>query len=110
MHQKQFLASVLLGFVLMTGCTSTEITESPKTGYAVEVGEAKDPKVLWTSRGLTQSFDYLGQIKVRAWSYEGALEKLKDAGREMRADAVIDISYDRVGFFKTMHAFAIKYK
>jgi uncharacterized protein YbjQ (UPF0145 family) len=52
----------------------------------------------------------LGQVKSRAWSYEGAIERLLDGGKQLRADAIVDIHYERIGFFNTMTAFAIKYK
>lgn len=112
--QTRFLASWLwIGLCLsgvLAGCTQTEIIESPKTGYAVETDHPKDPELIWTSRTLDQPFDYLGQIKTRAWTYDGALDRLKEAGKQLRADAIIDIHFQRLGFFKTMHAFAIKFK
>jgi len=95
---------------LFGGCAQTEIVESPKTAYVADAGTPKDPLLIWTSRSVDQPYDYLGQIKARSWTYDGALERLKDAGRQMRADAIIDIHFERLGFFKTMHAFAIKFK
>ena len=106
------LVGLCLGLVLsvLPACSSTEITESPKTGFASEVGEPKTPEIVWTSRTLSQGFDYLGQVKSRAWSYDGAIERLLDGGKQLRADAIVDIHYERIGFFNTMTAFAIKYK
>ena len=52
----------------------------------------------------------LGRIEVRSWSYDGALDRLVNAAKDLRADAVIDITYHPVGFLKTMQAFAIKYE
>lgn len=105
-------AAVLVGgAVLLTGCARTEIIESPKTGYVAETSEApKRPAIVWTSRTLTQNFDYLGVVKSRSWSYDGALERLVDAGQSLRADAIIDVHYEEVGFLTAMQAFAIKYK
>lgn len=97
-------------FFMTVSCAQTEIIESPKTAYVADTGTPKDPLLIWTSRSVDQPFDYLGQIKARSWTYDGALERLKDAGRELRADAIIDIHFERLGFFKTMHAFAIKFK
>jgi hypothetical protein len=94
----------------LAGCTSTEIGESPKTGYAAEIGEPKTPEIVWTSRTLTQAFDYLGQVRVRSWTYNGAIERLLDGGKQLRADAIVDIHYERIGFFNSMTAFAIKYR
>ncbi len=93
-----------------TGCARTEIVESPKTGYVAETGEPKEPKIIWTSRTFGQSFDYLGHLKVRSWTYDGAIERLVTAAKTLRADAIIDVHYDKVGFLSTMEAFAIKYK
>ena len=93
-----------------SGCSKTEIVESPRTTYVAEVGEPKQPELIWTSRTLLSQFDYLGQIKVRSWTYDGALSRLTDAAKELRADAVIDIHYETVGFLTTFSAFAIKYK
>jgi hypothetical protein len=99
-----------LTVALLSGCASTEIIESPKTGYVPETAEAKEPAIIWTSRTLTQHFDYLGQIHSRSWSYNGALERLVDGGRQLKADAIVDVHYEAVGFFSVMHAFAIKFK
>lgn len=97
--------------ILVTvSCARTELIESPRTGYVADVGEPKEPAVLWTSRTLNQDFDYLGQVKVRSWTYEGALARLVEGGRDLRADAIVDIHFERVGFLKTMHAFAIRFK
>ena len=94
----------------LAACASTELIESPKTGYAPEAGEPKDPAIIWTSRTLTRNFDYLGQVKVRSWSHDGALGRLVDGGRQLRADAIVDVHYETVGFLKAMQAFAIKFK
>jgi hypothetical protein len=96
--------------LLAVGCARTEIIESPRTGYVADTGETKEPAVVWTSRTLTQDFDYLGLVKSSSWTYQGALDRLVEGGRELRADAVVDVHFERVGFLKTMQAFAIKYK
>lgn len=101
---------MLLVLLLLAGCASTEITESPKTAYVPQNAEVGDPKIIWTSRTLTQKFDYLGQIKARSWTYNGALERLVEAGKKLKADAVIDVHYESVGFLTSMHAFAVKFK
>lgn len=103
------LSLLFLG-VLIGGCARTEIIESPRTAYVAETEASKDPEVIWTSRNISQEYDYLGQIKVRSWTYNGALSRLVEAGRELKADAVVDVSYLPVGFLTTMDAFAIKYK
>ncbi len=59
---------------------------------------------------MTRQFDYLGLVKSRSWSYNGALERLVDGAKELRADAIIDVHYDTVGFFTSMQAFAVKFK
>ena len=94
----------------LVGCATTEIIESPKTAFVAQNTEVPPPKVIWTSRTLKEKFDYLGQIKVRSWTYDGALARLTNAGQEMKADAVIDVHYEAVGFFATMSAFAVKFK
>lgn len=96
--------------ILLAGCASTDIIDSPKTAFVSEAQEKKDPEMIWSSQTLTKNFDYLGQVKVRSWTYDAGLQRLKDAGKEMRADAIVDIHFDRVGFMKTFHAFAIKFK
>ncbi len=95
---------------IVVGCARTELIESPRTGYVADVGEPKEPAVVWTSRALKEEFDYLGQVKVRSWSYDGALTRLVEGGRDLRADAIVDVHFERVGFLKTMHAFAIRFK
>ena len=105
----RLVTGILLTFVSVS-CTSMEIVESPKTGYVADTAEIKDPAVIWSSRTLGQNFDYLGQVKVRSWTYESALNQLINGGRQLRADAITDIHYERVGFLKTMQAFAIKFK
>lgn len=108
-HLLALLFCIALG-VVVTACSRTEIIESPRTTYVPEVGEPKQPEIIWTSRTLSSPFDYLGQVKVRSWTYDGALSRMTDAAKELRADAVIDIHYETVGFLTTFSAFAIKYK
>jgi hypothetical protein len=97
--------------VIFQGCARTEIVESPKTGFVAETAEpAKRPAIVWTSRTLTRNFDYLGLVKSRSWTYDGALERLVDGAQSLRADAIIDVHFERVGFLSAMQAFAIKYK
>lgn len=97
-------------FLALVGCSSTELIESPKTAYVPKNVEAKTPQVIWSSRALNRRFDYLGRINVRSWSYDGAVERLVEGGRELKADAIVDIHFERVGFMKRMQAFAIKFK
>ncbi len=99
-------------FVLfaLCSCASTEIIESPKTTVVAQNAEVPRPKVIWTSRTLVQKFDYLGQVKVRSLTYDGALERLVDAGHQLKADAVIDVHYEPIGFLTSLSAFAVKFK
>lgn len=106
-----FRSAILLSLVvLLSSCGSTEIVESPKTAFLPENLEVPPPKVIWSSRTLTQKFDYLGQINVRSLTYDGALGRLVDAGQKLKADAVIDVHYTPVGFLTTFSAFAVKFK
>lgn len=104
------LAVTTTTLLTLSSCSSTQIIESPKTAFVAETAQKQDPAVIWTSRTMTQGFDYLGLIKVRSWSYQGALTRLVNAGRELRADAVVDVHYETVGFLDTMQAFAVKFK
>lgn len=104
------LAAAALPCLFSVSCARTELVDSPKTAFVSDAEEAKEPEVIWTSRNLNKNFDYLGQVKVRAWTYDAALDRLKDGGKQMKADAVIDVHYERVGFLKTMQAFAVKFK
>ncbi len=106
----KLLATAVALALLCAGCAQTELVESPKTAFVSDAEEAKTPELIWTSRNLARPFDYLGQVKVRAWTYDGALERLKDGGKQMKADAVIDVHYERIGFLKAMQAFAVKFK
>lgn len=104
------LLCLVFSLVLFVGCGSTEIIESPKTAFVPENVEVPPPKVIWSSRTLPQKFDYLGKINVRSITYDGALTRLVDAGHKLRADAVIDVQYEAVGFLTTFSAFAVKFK
>jgi hypothetical protein len=104
------IVSVSVAGMFGGGCARTEIVESPKTAFVSESTEAKRPAIVWTSRTLTKNFDYLGQVKSRSWTYEGALDRLLDAGETLRADAIVDIHFEQIGFLSSMQAFAIKYK
>jgi hypothetical protein len=104
------LVTSLVGVSLLSGCATTEIVESPRTTYVSETAEAHDPKIIWTSRIFTQNYDYLGLLKVRSWTYQGAIDRLVDAAKEVKADAIIDVHFERIGFLNAMEAFAIKYK
>lgn len=108
--QKFLLLAVIPVAMLLTACATTEIVESPKTTYVPESATPKTPEVIWTSRTLRRPFDYLGKIKSRSWTYDGALERLVDGAKTLRADAVIDVYYERIGFLKQMEAFAVKFK
>ena len=96
--------------VLLGGCASTRLIESPRTTYVPESETVGTPDIIWTSRSLTRPFDYLGRVEVRSWTYDGAVERLAEGGKALKADAIIDIHFERVGFMKTMQAFAVKYK
>lgn len=100
----------LLFSLLFCACSSTQVIESPKTVFLPDTGEAKTPEVIWTSRNIEKEFDYLGQVSSRSLSYDSALERLVDGGKQLRADAIVDIHYEQIGFMKTMHAFAVKFK
>jgi hypothetical protein len=103
-------ATLTVLILALVGCSSTEIIESPKTTFVSETGEAKDPAIIWTSRTMSKNFDYLGQVKSRSLSYESALDRLVEGGKKLRADAIIDVHYEQIGFLATMQAFAIKFK
>ncbi len=96
--------------VFVVGCSSTTIVETPKTAFVPENSGPEEPEIIWTSRTLGKQYDYLGQVTVKSWTYDGALGRLKSAGKELRADALIDVHYQPVGFLTEMHAFAIKFK
>lgn len=99
-----------LALLVLVSCANTQVIESPRTTVVAESAEVKEPSIVWTSRVFNQDFDYLGQIKVRSWTYDGAVGRLMTAAKDLRADAVIDVHYDEIGFFTTLEAFAIKYK
>lgn len=99
-----------LGALVFSGCSSTEVLESPRTAVVSGAAEAKNPELVWTTRSTARAFDYLGTVRTRAWTYDGALERLLDGARQLKADAVVDIHFERVGFFTTMEAFAVKYR
>ena len=104
------LAFVLAFALLVGGCASTDIIESPKTAFVPETAETKDPAVIWTSRTLTRHFDYLGLVKARSLGYDETLDRLVVAGKQLKADAIIDVHYEQIGFLTAMQAFAIKFK
>ena len=100
----------LVPTLLTSGCASTDIVESPKTAFVPENAETPTPEIIWTSRTLTRQFDYLGRVTVRSWTYQGALDRLVDAAKTLKADAIIDIHYEPIGFLNQMQAFAVKFK
>ena len=103
-------AAALCALAVLVGCASTEVLESPRTTVVSGAAEAKDPEIVWTTRSTDRSFDYLGTVRTRAWTYDGALQRLVEGARQLKADAVVDIHFERVGFFTTMEAFAVKYR
>lgn len=108
----EYLATpcIVICILGLVSCARTEIVESPRTTVVSEAEEVTEPKVIWTSRTLASDFDYLGVVKSRSWSYDGALDRLIDGGKQLKADAIIDVHYEKIGFLSTMQAFAIKYK
>lgn len=96
--------------VYLTGCGSTQIMESPRTTFVSETSPEKEPVVIWTSRSFGKSYEYLGRVRARSLTYEGAMERLVQGGKELRADALIDVHYEPIGFLTDLQAFAIKYK
>ena len=101
---------LLLPLAMIVSCSSTTVIESPKTTSVSESEPAKEPEIIWTSKTLNAKFDYLGEVKVKSWSYDGALKRLMDGGKTLKADALIDVQYRQVGFLSTFEAFAIKFK
>ncbi|NBW98087.1 hypothetical protein EBR03_00805 [bacterium] len=95
---------------ILTGCGSTQVVESPKTAYVADSAAPKTPQVIWTSRAFGQPYEYLGRVQARSLSYEGAMERLIEGGKELKADALIDVHFEQVGFLSDLQAFAIKYK
>lgn len=95
---------------ILAGCASTNLIESPKTVFVPDTEETGEPEVIWTSRTLTKNYDYLGIVQSRSWTYDGALGRLVDGGKELKADAIVDVHYEKVGFLSTFQAFAIKFK
>lgn len=104
------ILSALCFVLLLSACAGTEIIETPKTAFVAQNADVPPPQVIWTSRTMSQRFDYLGQIKTRALTYQGALDRLVEAGHQMKADAVVDVHYEPVGFLTTLSAFAVKFK
>lgn len=102
--------TALVAAFLLAACARTEIVESPRTAFAAATDAPEQPAVIWTSRMLSRNYDYLGIVKSRSWTYDGALERLVAGGKELNADAIIDVNYQRVGFLDTMEAFAIKFR
>lgn len=96
--------------LLVVGCASTTIIETPKTTSVSQSEPEKTPEIIWTSKTLNAKFDYLGEVKVKSWSYDGALERLVNGGKSLKADALIDVQHRQVGFLTTFQAFAIKFK
>ncbi len=96
--------------LLLCGCSSVDIVESPRTVFVPKTGEPVEPQIIWTSRTIYNDFDYLGTIEARSLSYDDAISKLREAAKSLMADAVIDIHYERIGFLKSMKGFAIKFK
>jgi outer membrane murein-binding lipoprotein Lpp len=108
---KSFSLAVFISAVLLlSGCASTTVIESPKTTTVSASEPEKTPEIIWTSKTLNARYDYLGEVKVKSWSYDGALERLVDGGKKLKADALIDVQYRQVGFLTTFEAFAIKFK
>lgn len=107
---KSVVMPILLVVGFLTGCGSTRVIESPKTAYAPETGTPKTPAVIWTSRAFGQPYEYLGRVQARSLSYEGAMDRLLEGGKQLRADALIDVHFEQVGFLHDLQAFAIKYK
>lgn len=96
--------------VILVGCARTQVVESPKTAIVLGSGAPKDPEVVWTGRTLKRDFGYLGQIKVRSWTWDGAITRLLEGGRSLNADAIVDIYYQKTGFMTEMQALAIQYR
>ncbi len=107
---RPILAFVLCLAGILAGCASTNLIESPKTVLVPDSEETGVPAIIWTSRTLDKEYDYLGIVKTRSWTYGGGLERLVDGGKELKADAIVDIHYRKVGFLSTFQAFAIKFK
>ncbi len=95
---------------ILSHCASTEILDFPRTTFIPEESSREIPEVIWTSRVLTDPYDYLGTVKSKSLSYQGALERLVDGAKGLKADAIVDVKFQKVGFLNTMQAFAIKFR
>ncbi|MBM4304744.1 MAG: hypothetical protein FJ116_04240 [Deltaproteobacteria bacterium] len=102
--------AIVLFLVMLSGCASTTLIESPRTTSVSASEPEKTPEIIWTSKTLNAKFDYLGEVQVKSWSYDGALERLIEGGKTLKADALIDVQHRQVGFLTTFQAFAIKFK
>ncbi len=108
---KTLLSGLVLSLLVsILGCSSTTIIESPRTTSVSTSEPTKTPEIIWTSKTLNAKFDYLGEVKVKSWSYNEALERLIEGGKSLKADALIDVQYQQVGFLTTFQSFAIKFK
>ena len=108
MRKYQWIMICLMAFVV--SCARTDIIESPKTGYVAETDPVKEPEIIWTSRTVGDGYSYLGTLQVRAWTWDAAINRLRTAAREMRADAITDVHYEKIGFLTSMQAFAVKFE
>ncbi len=76
------LFSFLLPLLFVVSCASTLVTEIPKTVMVPESAPTPEPQVIWTSRGITKAYDYLGMVQARSLTYEGAIDRLVGACQE----------------------------
>lgn len=84
--------------------------DSPRTTFISEAAPETEPVVIWTSRTFGKDYEYLGRVRARSLTYDGAMNRLIKGGKELRADALIDVHYEPIGFLTDLQAFAIKYK
>ena len=88
----------------------TEIIESPKTAFVPENAEVKPPEIIWTSRTMAPRVRLPGQGPRAKLDLRRCVGRLVDAGKQLKADAIVDVHYEPIGFLTQMQAFAIKFK
>lgn len=97
---KIFVASflIVLSSFLSNGCASSIVDgEGIRTSDYVLAPKPKDfvVEVYFDGKGPSRLFAEVGRVSARAWVLEKGIESLKDNARQLGADAITNVRYER---------------
>ncbi|MDP1691369.1 MAG: hypothetical protein Q8L49_05340 [Burkholderiaceae bacterium] len=91
-------ACLALSSFILLGCASSIVDgEGIRTSSEVLAPKPKDSpiEIFFSGNAPTRPGKEIGRVSARAWVLEKGVEELKNNARELGADAVVNVRYER---------------